>query len=75
MNWYTLKREFMVKYPDWKIVVNPPCISGSRYTHYVHEVYAYVLGKKSDVAHCTIETDEVTKTFTLYRNGIVRFAR
>jgi hypothetical protein len=75
MSIYGLTREFLVKYPDWKVMVKPACISDSRYTHYVYEVYAYVLGKKSSIPNGSVETDEVTKTFTLYRNGFVRFAR
>ena len=67
MNWYNLKREFLVKFPDWRILVKPACISDMRYTHYFYEVCAYVLGKKSNVSGY-VETDEVTKTFTLYRH-------
>ena len=67
MNWYTLKNEFMREYPSWRVVISPPCVSDTRYTHYYYEVLAYVLGKKSTVQGCVI-TDKENKKFILYRN-------
>lgn len=66
MNWYTLKREFTKKYPDWSVVISPPCISDTRHTHYYYETLAYVLGKKSTVQGCVV-ADKENKKFTLYR--------
>ena len=67
MNWYTLKNEFMNKFPHWKVVISPPCISDTRYTHYYYETLAYVLGKKSTIQGCVV-TDKENKEFILYRN-------
>lgn len=66
MNWYTLKKEFEEKFPNWTVKVTPPCISDTRYTHYYYEALAYVLGKKS-TAQGYIEVDETNKKITLYR--------
>lgn len=75
MNWYTLKREFTERLPNWSVKIDPPCISSSRYTHYYYDVLAYVLGKKTTVQGCVIE-DKATKTFVLYRaNNSVSFPR
>ena len=66
MNWYTLKREFNEKFPDWTVKIYPPCISDTRYIHYYYEALAYVLGKKSTAQGCVI-IDEANKKITLYR--------
>lgn len=66
MNWYILKADFQKEYPNYKVKVDPPCISDTRYTHYYYETIAYVLGRKSTVQGCVV-VDEETKTITLYR--------
>lgn len=66
MNWYTLKNEFMRKFPHWSVVISPPCISDVRYTHYYYEALAYILGKKEHCLGCVVK-DETNKRFILYR--------
>lgn len=66
MNWYTLKREFKEKFPNWTVKVDPPCISDTRYTHYFYEALAYVLGKKS-TAQGYVEVDKINKKVVLHR--------
>ena len=66
MNWYTLKREFKEKFPNWSVTITPHCISDTRYTHYYYDVLAYVLNKKTTVQGCLIK-DEENKKFILYR--------
>ena len=53
MNWYTLKNEFMRKFPHWSVVISPPCISDVRYTHYYYEALAYILGKRALFRVCS----------------------
>ena len=45
MNWYTLGKEFKEKFPDYSVIVNPPCISTTRETEYVYRAYAHALNK------------------------------
>lgn len=66
MNWYTLKKEFKAKFPNWLVKVDPPCVSETRYTHYYYEALTYALGKKSTVQGY-VEIDEINKEIIIYR--------
>ena len=64
MNWYTLGKEFKEKFPDYSVIVIPPCISSTRETEYIYRAYAHALNK--------IENDRVIvnhedKTVIYYR--------
>ena len=64
MNWYTLGKEFKEKFPDYSVIVIPPCISSTREIEYIYRAYAHTLNK--------IENDRVIvnhedKTVIYYR--------
>ncbi len=64
MNWYTLGKEFKEKFPDYSVIVIPPCISSTREIEYIYRAYAHALNK--------IENDRVIvnhedKTVIYYR--------
>ena len=44
MNWYTIKKQFNQNFPNYKVLVRPPCISPSRETHYIYDGMAIALG-------------------------------
>ena len=66
MNYYTLGKRFKEKFPDWKVSIQPPCISETRQSHYIYEVYAYALGEKNECSGY-VDIDETNKKFILLR--------
>ena len=64
MNWETLSKEFKEKFPDYSVMVYPPCISATRETEYIYRAYAHALEK---IENDRVTVDHENKTVIYYR--------
>lgn len=64
MNWETLSKEFKEKFPDYSVMVYPPCISATREIEYIYRTYAHALEK---IENDRVTVDHENKTVIYYR--------
>ena len=55
MRYEDIKREFNKKFPNYKILVRPPCISSSRESQYIYNAMAVVLGIQTQSTNIVVD--------------------